>query len=99
MSKKKEAPEGEEVEQKQAPESKKAKKKSDEVSPQVDVKGFLAKCDARNKSGEALREAYASLEKFQEVARSYGRVVTVNAGRVDHNIPADQLPWMIALIK
>lgn len=99
MSKEKEAPEGEEVEQKQAPEPKKAKEKSKEVPPQVDVKGFLAKCDTRNKSGEALREAYKSLEQFQEVARSYGRVVTVNAGRVDHNIPADQLPWMIALIK
>ncbi|HNA77937.1 MAG TPA: hypothetical protein PLF85_13075 [Turneriella sp.] len=78
---------------KEAPEGQK------EEAPNVDVKGFLAKCDTRNKSGEALREAYKSLEQFQEVARSYGRVVTVNAGRVDHNIPADQLPWMIALIK
>lgn len=65
------------------------KEKQKERAPEVDVRGFLNRCVSEQKL----------LEKFSEVARQYGRSVSVQAGKVRHDVPNDQLPYMIALVK
>ena len=69
--------------------AKKAKPEVKEEAPQVDIKGFLVKAT----------EDIRLRERFEAVARQYGRRVTMNAGKLVHDIPGDQLPYMIALVK
>lgn len=77
----------EEPKKEKAPE--KTPEKPKEKAPDVDVRGFLERCASDIKT----------LEKFSAVARQYGRYVSVQAGKVRHDIPNDQLPYMVALVK
>lgn len=71
----------------------KEKAPSTKKPPEVDVRAFLDKC------GGTSRESVMLCEKFRAVARQYGRKVSVNGNRVIHDIPNDQLKWIVALVK
>ena len=75
----------EEKPKKEAPKEEKPK----EEAPKVDVRGFLESCASNQKT----------FEKFQAVLRQYGRNASMQAGKIRHDVPNDQLPYMVALVK
>jgi len=74
-----------------APEKKKPeqKAKEPEKAPEINVPEFLKSCG----------RDMLLCEKFRKVARQYGRTVKVNGNVVTHDIPHEQLKYMIALVK